>query len=39
MGGGRGGDDDTRIVWSVSDREALRNEGLAGGQGGGMSRI
>lgn len=34
------GGGDTRIVWSVSDREALRNEGLAGGRrGGGMSRI
>lgn len=22
-----------RVVWSVSDREAMRNEGLAGGRG------
>lgn len=33
-----GGWGDTRIVWSMSDREDLRNEGLAGGRGE-MSRI
>lgn len=33
-GGGAGGGGGTGMVWSVSDREALRNEGLAGGRGG-----